>query len=394
MGGRDSATVTAVRAPHRPVSLHNRQTTRTLNRAYKIIYNSLVNPGACTFIKISPNPKATWWSLVEHEKSDGTVPSVSAQLSVLELIKSRQAGHKDNYRLALALEGGGMRGVVSASMMMALRDLGVDRVFDCFYGTSSGSINLAYFAGGGSWPEVAIYYDYLTDGFIRDIYRSPHKPPLNMAYVFEDVMLYRRPINVPALLEGSYDVRIVLTDIDKLHPEIISLKDVAPQLNLYLQAGSWLPLLSGAPYRLNGHRYLDGGVLWPDPLYAALQEGCTHVLCFNTTPGDAASEHSKRARIGLRYVLNRWSGGLGDAYFASRQRWDRDKAKLPIGQSANLDGASVTRLAPPPGSHKVKRLTTDRGELLDGARAGYLTGLSSFGPPANYACFSVIIPSS
>jgi predicted patatin/cPLA2 family phospholipase len=322
------------------------------------------------------------------------VPKASEPLPpVLDLIQSRLNGTPDNYRLALALEGGGMRGVVSASMLMGLRDLGIDKVFDCFYGTSSGSLNLAYFAGGGYWPEVALYYDELPNGFVRKIYRYPHKPPLDMAFAFEEIMERRRPINVKELLASSYDIRIVLADVDDLKPQIIALRDVADEITKYLQAGSWLPLLSGPPYQLHGRRYLDGGVLYPDPLYAALNEECTHILAINTAAGDVGSEHSRRARYAMRVILNRWSAGLGDAYFSSRKQWDRDRAALPIGQSVQFRGASVTRLAPPPGSHNVKRLTMDRGELLDGARAGYTTAWSVLGQAPAYGCFSIFIES-
>lgn len=31
--------------------------------------------------------------------------------------------------------------------------------FDALYGTSSGSINLAYFAAGGSWEALSLYYE-------------------------------------------------------------------------------------------------------------------------------------------------------------------------------------------------------------------------------------------
>ena len=96
----------------------------------------------------------------------GDVPTVS------ELIRSRVAGHRDDYTLALTVEGGGMRGVVSGAMLIALRDLGLTPVFDRFYGTSSGSMNLAYFAAGGGWDALSVYYDHLVSGFFH-----PHRPP-------------------------------------------------------------------------------------------------------------------------------------------------------------------------------------------------------------------------
>src|SRR5215475_3378132 len=75
--------------------------------------------------------------------NDATTTGVAADRpGVLELIRSRLEGESDDYVLSLTLEGGGMRGVVSGAMLIALRDLGITRVFDAMYGTSSGSINL------------------------------------------------------------------------------------------------------------------------------------------------------------------------------------------------------------------------------------------------------------
>jgi predicted acylesterase/phospholipase RssA len=51
---------------------------------------------------------------------------------------------EDRAKLGLAVEGGGMRGVVSAAMLAALEDLGYADVFDALYASSSGAINCAY----------------------------------------------------------------------------------------------------------------------------------------------------------------------------------------------------------------------------------------------------------
>jgi hypothetical protein len=50
----------------------------------------------------------------------------------------------------------------------------------------------------------------------------------------------------------------------------------------------------------------------------------------------------------------------------------------------------VLRLQPPARSHRVLRLTTDRGALLDGARAGYAAVCSTFGRPLPRPVFSVV----
>ena len=69
---------------------------------------------------------------------------------VIQLISERAKtsslpGHrKDNATLALALEGGGMRGAVSAGMAAAIASLGLCDAFDSIYGSSAGSVVGAY----------------------------------------------------------------------------------------------------------------------------------------------------------------------------------------------------------------------------------------------------------
>ena len=53
-------------------------------------------------------------------------------------------GPEDPYQLALCLEGGGMRGAVSAGMAAAIASLGLTNCFDSIYGSSAGSVIGAY----------------------------------------------------------------------------------------------------------------------------------------------------------------------------------------------------------------------------------------------------------
>jgi hypothetical protein len=47
---------------------------------------------------------------------------------------------RDGFRVALAIEGGGMRGTISAGMALALDELGLVSAFDAVYGASAGTI--------------------------------------------------------------------------------------------------------------------------------------------------------------------------------------------------------------------------------------------------------------
>ena len=51
---------------------------------------------------------------------------------------SRPGARDDGLRVALAIEGGGMRGTISAGMALALHELGLVGAFDAVYGASAG----------------------------------------------------------------------------------------------------------------------------------------------------------------------------------------------------------------------------------------------------------------
>ncbi len=84
---------------------------------------------------------------------------------VLRVLRERaRAGslpgeRRDGFRVALAIEGGGMRGTISAGMALALDELGLVSAFDAVYGASAGAITGAWLLsrpqGLLGWTEPA-----------------------------------------------------------------------------------------------------------------------------------------------------------------------------------------------------------------------------------------------
>ncbi len=62
---------------------------------------------------------------------------------------SRPGARDDGLRIALIIEGGGMRGVISAGMALALDELGLVPAFDAVYGASAGAITGAWLLVSG-----------------------------------------------------------------------------------------------------------------------------------------------------------------------------------------------------------------------------------------------------
>jgi predicted acylesterase/phospholipase RssA len=63
---------------------------------------------------------------------------------VLVALRKREPGE----RVALVVEGGGMRGAVSGGMALALEELGLSRAFDAAYGSSAGALNAMWLVSG------------------------------------------------------------------------------------------------------------------------------------------------------------------------------------------------------------------------------------------------------
>src|SRR5262245_19667253 len=129
---------------------------------------------------------------------------------VLDVLRSRlhsesAPGQRDDpHRIAVVLEGGGMRGVVSAGMTAALERLGLTRCFDLVVGSSAGALNAAALLGGVARPAAAMYHTVLASRrFVNPVRLLFGKPALDVRFVLAhadgDLYAYRhmRTISSP-----------------------------------------------------------------------------------------------------------------------------------------------------------------------------------------------------
>src|SRR5687767_5231865 len=75
--------------------------------------------------------------------------------------------HGDGHVVALAVEGGGMRGAVSSGMCVLLEAAGLTPAFDRVYGVSAGALNGWATAAGQAALSATHYEDAATRGVIN-----------------------------------------------------------------------------------------------------------------------------------------------------------------------------------------------------------------------------------
>jgi predicted patatin/cPLA2 family phospholipase len=306
-------------------------------------------------------------------------PPWTPEHPVREVLRARrESGSKpgertDGFKVGLAVEGGGLRGVVSASMLTALEDLGYADTVDDVYATSSGAMNAAYFITRDTWFPLSIYFDDLTTGEFLDFRRVLRgRPPMRLDYVFDEVAAHRKPLDYPGIIAAAQRLHVAVTDVDELRPLDVADFTSPEDLRSALLAGAWLPLALRGTARFRGHRAMDGGLLRAHPFRAAVLDGCTHVLSLSTVPiGPLPTRVPVLERVVGRH-LDRVRPGLGSGFLADLRHYlHHDLPLLRRTRRHPEPGPYLLDLAPLPGTPEVKRHELDRGRLLDGARSAY-----------------------
>ena len=191
---------------------------------------------------------------------------------------SQPGARQDGFRVALAVEGGGMRGTISAGMALALDELGLVTAFDAVYGASAGAITAAWLLsrpqGLRGWTEPAY-----ARAFIRRSGLLRGRPVADVRSLIEELYQTTFPMDFAAVLASPIEFHPLATDaVTGQSTDLRPLIGTQVELRLALRASAALPLLAGPPVDLRGRRFYDAGLSESVPYRTALAQGATHVL--------------------------------------------------------------------------------------------------------------------
>lgn len=271
----------------------------------------------------------------------------------------------DGARVALAIEGGGMRGAVSAGMVIAIHELGLTSAFDFVFGASAGALNGVWLLSGNPAAGLEPYADpALIRQYIRRSNVLRGRPVVDTRKLVEVLYEQRLPLRFDAVLSSRVRLHPLATDVETgaavdLEPTI---RDRAT-LKRALRASTALPLLAGPPVEIGGRRYLDAGLAESIPFHAALAAGATHVLVLRSRRPQDAERPSRPARVVTGTLLRRLGEPVRRGYLERASRLAADDALL--------DGhESILSIRPPADSPRVSRLESDSGVVREGLEAG------------------------
>jgi predicted patatin/cPLA2 family phospholipase len=300
---------------------------------------------------------------------------------MIDILRARaargsRAPHQDGAHIALAIEGGAMRGVVSAGMVAALEQLGLTQAFDAVYGSSAGAINGAYFLAGQANLGATIYSEDINNRHFIDLARPlTGRPIVDLQFLLDHVARRIKPLDTARVLASPSALTVMATDVAAAAQAALRDFGDADSLFAALRAGATMPIVAGPPVTYRGRAYLDASLTQPIPVPLAEADGHTHILALLTRPSQAAPSSSLLDRWYVLPRLRRISPALAARYA------DRTGPYTDLLQSIGAGWGPARRavvLGLRPAAPEVSKLERDATRLLEAAARGFSAVMTAF----------------
>ena len=290
----------------------------------------------------------------------------------------------DGIKLALVIEGGGMRGVVSAGMVAALETLRLTQCFDAVYGSSAGAINGAYFLAGQARYGTTIYYQDIANLSFINVFRIFRgRPIVSLSFLLDYVAESVKPLKWDEVLSSSIPLKVIASSISNGNSVVFHDFANKNDLKECLRGSASIPMLAGLPTIHRAQRLWDALVFQDIPIHAAVADGCTHVMALLTNPIDDAEfdlnwldRHLMAEFIGLQSRFARHS------YLEGTHSYAKVISRLASGNFTS-NGREIHSLAVqvPAGTPRIHGMETSSHKLRDAARAGFAAVYKSLSLP-------------
>ena len=229
--------------------------------------------------------------------------------------------------IAVAVEGGGLRGIVSLSMLMVLKDLGLKDNIKAVAGTSSGAINASYFLDDHLDHCFELYKRMASRDFIQ-----PKKWPdaMNLDFLFKDQIPNHFPLATSKLQDNSTDFFITVTEIDNGKTKALKAQDVSDHNDLLrvLRASASAPLYSTNKESLEGGWYNDGHVQMAIPYQPLLQYDVDYVLCLMTQKRDYQKKENFLGMLHRKLALRKYNKKYRQSFAQSTDLYNKQLQEI------------------------------------------------------------------
>jgi predicted patatin/cPLA2 family phospholipase len=290
---------------------------------------------------------------------------------------SRPGARTDGRRVALVIEGGGMRGVVSAGMTAAIEQLGLRDAFDEVHGASAGAFNAAFLLAGQAAYLATLYgYGFGDPRFVSLLRALRGGALFDLDHVINQVWTRQRPLRFEELAATGIDLHCTATDADRA--AIVDLTDLRGRHDICcaLRASGRLPWLAGGPVEFRGMRLLDATLAEAIPVHVA-RTTATDLLVLQTRPHGVAHQPLSPliAKLTDRY-LRPINPDLIHLRETRSERYDALTAELAARAADPASQPAVCVIRPAAGASVISQMESRQLALqtagADGMRAAWM----------------------
>ncbi|MCM1067352.1 MAG: patatin-like phospholipase family protein [Muribaculaceae bacterium] len=196
---------------------------------------------------------------------------------------------RPQYKLGVALSGGGARGFAHAGALMAIEEAGLKP--DVVAGVSAGAVIAVLYAGGVKPLRMAELF--ARAGFRDFAELSMGNGGLFKIDKFKEYII--RALGGPTRLEElRLPVYLGVTDIDNGCPAVFSEGEIGPRM----VASCSIPIVF-KPVNIDGVNYVDGGVLRNHPAWI-IRDKCECLIGVNVSPLKPRKDFRSIVGVALR----------------------------------------------------------------------------------------------
>lgn len=281
-------------------------------------------------------------------------------------------------RVALAIEGGGMRGVIAGGMVSALEELGLLNAFDVVYGASAGAIVGAYFVAGQARYGTRIFYEDINNRRFIDRRRLLRgKAVVSVDFLLDQVCTFDKPLDTGRVLAAAVPLRVLASCVEGRNAVALGGFPDRQALMEALRASARIPFFAGSPVHYGGQQLLDALLYEPIPFQAPVAEGSTDVVVLLTRPGPPpAGRRVSMERLLMERFLRALHPALADDFRGWPLRYAETLEQVGTAAVSGQPARCLPiRLAPGEG---VSAMETGRAKLVAAAAAGRNAVLVAF----------------
>ena len=306
------------------------------------------------------------------EPGSGSHPVAELMLSRMAE-GSRRGARRDGAVIALAIEGGGRHGAVSAGMCVLMEKAGLIDAIDAIYGSSSGALNGSFTASGQAALGSTNYVDTANMRFANPMRMLRGRPVMDFDMLFGELIRDRKPYDPAGLACGPGFGALA---VDLTTSELRVLDDFVDTDELVdaVRVSCAIPVLSGPPPSFRGTPMADGALIEAIPYASAMREGATHVLVLRSRP--AAYRKSRFAQAIVELVRREAHPAVAPLMLAWPGRYNAQAEHL---QRIGAAEPRLLQIAPPSDAPRIGQIEHSYRTIHERFLAGANAAASAFG---------------